>query len=222
MANNFPLGRHFPNTVWIMPLRSEPPLELTGVPVGWEQPAAPMDTPSNTGQSQQERWELLPKHNYSPSQKTSTDQTPAPSPTPASVSSPQPPEPDPQYHQGQEGLPGDITQPVLLEGTVLQCFCRDLSVAAAAKLPEAAQPALELRLSSPEVSGKEKRPAFATWALLHHYPAPSRAIDMSLIWAPPNPSDDIFSDTQRVIFLSLSASSHIKRYWLLLPATTTF
>lgn len=73
-----------------------------------------------------------------------------------------------QYYQGQELLPEDNAQQVLLERTVLRCFCRGLSVAAAAKLTEAAQPALELRLASPEAPGKEKRLAFATWALLHH------------------------------------------------------
>lgn len=109
-----------------------------------------------------------------------------------------PPEPGPQYFQGQKVLLEDNIQQVLLEGTVLWCFCRDLSVAAAAKLTEAAQPALGLRLSSPEVSGKEKRVAFATWALLHHCPAPSRVKDVSVIWAPPDPTDGTFPDTQSV------------------------
>lgn len=69
---------------------------------------------------------------------------------------PQPPESGPQYFQGQEVLPEDNIQQVLLEGTVLWCFCRDLWVAAAAKVTEVAQPALELRLSSTEVSGKKR------------------------------------------------------------------
>lgn len=145
MANNFPFGRHFPIAVWVMPLRSEPPDSLNSLQLLWD------GTSCCTHGCSQQYWSVpAGKVRVVTEVVTSLSQNPTQTWPwlPAQllpVSHPlSPPEPGPQYDQGQEVFPEDNAQHVLLEGTVLWCFCRDLLVAAAAKLTEAAQPALEL------------------------------------------------------------------------------